>query len=148
MQHKKKGRKFGRKRDQRKALMKSLAANLILKERIKTTEAKAKELRPFIEKMVTKARSAKSGKNSLSITKYLAKYLPEKARKKLLSEIGPRFQTRPGGYTRITKLEPRKTDSAKMAIIEFVELKKPEIPQKDDKKKSIEADIDLTDTKN
>jgi len=133
MKHLKKGRKLGRKKNQRKALLKSLAANLILKEKMKTTEAKAKEVRPFVEKLITKSRnvvinkeidssdSSSSIVKNLSAVKYLAKYLPEKARKKIIKEIGPRYQKRAGGYTRIIKLGPRRTDGAKMAIIELVE---------------------------
>jgi len=115
MKHCKKGRKFGRKTDERKALLKSLAANLILREKIKTTEAKAKEMRPFVEKLITKSRI-----NNLSAIRYLAKYLPEKAREKIIKEIGLRYKERAGGYTRIIKLGSRKTDGAKMAIIELV----------------------------
>lgn len=114
MKHKKRGRKFGRKRDQRRALLKSLAANLILKEKMKTTEAKAKEVRPFVEKLITKSK-----RQNLSSVRYLAKYLPAKPRKKIM-ELGKIYQKRAGGYTRITKLGPRERDSAKMAIIEFV----------------------------
>lgn len=119
MKHGKKGRKFGRTRDQRKALLKGLAVNLILKEKIVTTEAKAKELRPFIEKLITKSKSA-SKENELSILRYLARCLSVKARKKIIKEIGPRFQKRAGGYTRITKTGARHADAAKMAIIELV----------------------------
>lgn len=115
MKHLKKGRKFGRKRDQRKALMKGLAANLILKEKITTTEAKAKELRPMIEKLITKSKT-----NSLATTRALAALLPPKIVKKLTSQIGPSYKNRPGGYTRIVKTATRKTDGAKMAIIELV----------------------------
>ncbi len=115
MKHGNKTRKFGRKRDQRKAMLKILAGNLLLSEKIKTTEAKAKEVRPFVEKLITKSKT-----NNLSNTRYLAKYLPDKVLKKMITEIGPRFQSREGGYTRITKIAPRKTDSAKMAIIELV----------------------------
>ena len=120
MKHRKKGRKLSRQRDQRKALLKTLAANLILKEKITTTEAKAKELRPFVEKIITKSKSAK-GKNNLTIIRYLARYLPVKARQKIIKEISPRYQSRPGGYTRIIKMGARQRDGAKMAIIELVE---------------------------
>jgi len=119
MSYSKKGRKLGRKKDQKKALLKILAANLILKEKIKTTEAKAKEVRPFVEKLITKSRIT-GNDNNLSVAKYLAKYLSDKARKKLIKEIGLRYQKRTGGYTRIIKLGLRKTDGAKMAIIELV----------------------------
>lgn len=115
MKHKKKGRKLGRKRNQRKALLKTLAASLILKEKIKTTEAKAKETRPFVEKLITKSKT-----NDLATIRYLAKYLPAKVLKKMVLEIGPRYQNRAGGYTRIIKATPRKADGAKMAIIELV----------------------------
>ncbi len=121
MKHKKKGRKFGRKRDQRRALLRGLAGNLILKEKITTTEAKAKELRPFVEKLITKSKSAAVGKkDNLSVVRELSKNLPTGARKKLVSQIGSRYKERPGGYTRIVKIGPRKADSAKMAIIELI----------------------------
>ncbi len=115
MKHLKKGRKFGLKRDQRKALLKRLAGSLILKEKIKTTEAKAKEVRPFVEKLITKSKT-----NSLANVRSLAKYFSAKVLKKIVSEIGPRFKDRNGGYTRITKTGMRKTDGAKMAIIELI----------------------------
>jgi large subunit ribosomal protein L17 len=114
MQHKKKGRKFSRKRDQRRALLKGLAANLILKEKITTTEVKAKEVRPLVEKLITKSK-----KQNLASIRYLARYLPPQARKKIM-ELGQRYQERPGGYTRIIKLGPRKRDAARMVVIEFV----------------------------
>jgi large subunit ribosomal protein L17 len=119
MRHQRKGRKLGRKRDQRKALLKILAANLILKERVVTTEAKAKEVRSLVEKLITRSRSIRE-ENNLHNIRYLVRYLPEEARKKIINEIGPRYQERNGGYTRITKLPPRKTDGAPMAIIELV----------------------------
>jgi len=111
----KKGRKFSRKKDQRKALLKSLALAFILDEKIKTTEAKAKELRPFFEKYINRAKN-----KDLATRRFLSKFFPAKAVKKLVDEIGPRYKDRKGGYTRIIKLGPRKTDGAKMAIIELV----------------------------
>jgi large subunit ribosomal protein L17 len=116
MRHHNANRKFGRERNLRVALMRSLAEGLIKNGKIKTTEAKAKELRPFIEKLVTKARS-----NTLASRRLVISRLGNEARaKELFATIGPRYATRPGGYTRITKLPPRKSDSAKMAVIEFV----------------------------
>lgn len=115
MKHRKKGRKFGRKRDQRKALLKGLAANLILKEKITTTEVKAKELRPFVEKLITKSKT-----KNLATIRYLSAILPTKARKKITEQIGPRYQSRAGGYTRIVKKQARQGDGAKMAIIELI----------------------------
>lgn len=117
MKHCKKGKKIGRKRDQRKALLRNLAAHLILKEKIITTETKAKEVKPFVEKLITKSKFAKG---RLASVRYLNKYLPVKACQKIINQIGPSFQKRAGGYTRIIKLGPRKTDKAKMAIIELV----------------------------
>lgn len=111
-----KGRKFGRKRDQRTALMRSLAESLVKHERIETTEAKAKELRPFIEKWVTK-----SGNNTLQVRRSLRSEFTKETTQKLLDEIGPRYKERPGGYTRIVKRGARTGDAAKRAIIEFVE---------------------------
>lgn len=115
MRKRKKGRKLARKRDQRKALFKLLARNLFLKEKIKTTEAKAKEVKPFVEKIITKSK-----KEDLSSRRFLAKFFPPLVVKKLINEIGPRYKERKGGYIRIIKLGPRKSDGAKMAIIELI----------------------------
>lgn len=115
MRKRKKGRKLHRKRNQRKALLKSLANSLILKEKIKTTEAKAKEISGFVEKFITKAK-----KDNLSSRRFLARFFSPQIVKKLVEEIGPRYKERKGGYTRIIKLGPRKSDGAKMAIIELL----------------------------
>ena len=114
MKKRKKGRKLSRKRDQRKALLASLAESLILKEKIKTTEAKAKEVSGFVEKKITKAKAG-----TLVARRILTKFFSEKTVKKLVNEIGPKYKDRKGGYTRITKLGARKGDGAKMAIIEL-----------------------------
>ena len=111
----KKGRKFSRKRDQRQALLKSLASTLILKEKIKTTEAKAKELRLFLEKYITRAKN-----KDLANQRFLMRFFPLKVVKKLIEEIGPRYKERKGGYIRIIRLGRRNLDGAKMSIIEFV----------------------------
>lgn len=115
MQKRKKGRKLSLKKDQRKALLRSLAHNFFLKEKIKTTEAKAKEIFVFAEKQISRAKI-----NDLSSRRLLAKYFSLKIVKKLVNEIGPKYKERKGGYTRIIKLGPRKSDGAKMAIIELV----------------------------
>jgi len=115
MKKKIKGRKFSREKDQRKALLRSLAEALFLQEKIKTTEAKAKEVSGFAEKLITKAR-----KGDLASRRYLAKFFGKDLVKKIVNEIGPRYKERQGGYTRIIKLDPRKTDGAKMAIIELI----------------------------
>jgi large subunit ribosomal protein L17 len=111
----KKGRKLSRERDQRKALLKSLAGNLFLKEKIKTTKAKAKEIAGFSEKIITKAK-----KGDLSSRRLLGTLFGKKIVKKLVDEIAPRYKDKKGGYTRITKLGPRKSDGAEIAIIELI----------------------------
>jgi len=117
MRHQKAGRKFGRNPSQRKALLRQLAISMILHERITTTEAKAKTLRPIVEKLVTIARQD-SGAHRLLI---MTKIDHPLATAKLFEVIAPRFEATPGGYTRISKLEPRHGDGAPMALIEFVE---------------------------
>jgi len=117
MKHLKKGRKFHRQRDQRKALLKSLAANLILQERIKTTLEKAKETRIVVEKLITIAK-----KQNLNSLRNLKKKLPEKAANKLYYEIAPLYQERRGGYARIIRMAKRKIrDASPVVILEFVE---------------------------
>jgi large subunit ribosomal protein L17 len=115
MRKQKKGRKFHRKTGQRKALLKGLARALVLKGRIETTEAKAKELSSFVEKKITKAK-----KGDLAARRELLKTFSNQVVKKLVEEIAPLYKKRAGGYTRIIKLGPRKSDSAKMAIIELI----------------------------
>jgi large subunit ribosomal protein L17 len=115
MKKQKRGRKFNRNKQQRKALLRSLAHALIIKERIETTQAKAKELSSFIEKKITKAKKA-----DLSAIRYLAKDFSRPTVKKLVEKIAPLYQNRNGGYTRIIKTGVRQSDASKMAIIEFV----------------------------
>ena len=117
MRHQKAGRKFGRNPAQRKALLRQLAVSMILHERITTTEAKAKTLRPIVEKLVTIARQDSHAHRHLIMTKIDHPL----ATAKLFEVIAPRFVSTPGGYTRISKLEPRRGDAAPMALIEFVE---------------------------
>jgi len=111
-----KRRILSRKTGPRKALIHSLSRELFLKEKIKTTEAKAKEFSSFAEKQITKAK-----KGDLSAIRALAKLFDYPVVKKLIDKIGPRYKERNGGYTRIMKLGPRKGDGAKMVIIELVE---------------------------
>ena len=115
MSYQKGHRKFGRERNQRTALMKSLAHNLATKGKIKTTEAKAKELRPFIEKLITLGK-----KETMASRRLLVSRVGAMAAKKIAIDLSKEYKERAGGYTRITKLVPRKSDGAKMAIIEFV----------------------------
>lgn len=111
----KKGRKFSRKRDQRKAFLISLARALFLKEKIKTTGARAKELSGFAEKLITKAKN-----NSLASRRQLIRLFSPKIVKKLIEEIAPRHKERKGGYTRTVKLGKRQTDGADLSIISLI----------------------------
>jgi len=116
MKHLKKGKKFHRKKDQRKALLKGLAANLILKERIKTTLVKAKEAKSKVEKLITIAK-----KQNIVALRRVKENLPEKAANKLYYEIAPLYKDRKGGYTRIIKTSIRKVrDASPLVILEFV----------------------------
>lgn len=116
MRHLVKGKKFHRKKGQRTALFKSLINNLILEEKIETTEAKAKEIRPKIEKLITIGK-----KQNLASLRLLMSKLNRKAAEKIYFTLAPRYQSREAGYTRIIKsAKKRKKDGAKMAIIEFV----------------------------
>ena len=115
MRNLKKGRTLSKKRDQRKALLKNLSEQLMNKEKIKTTEVKAKELSRFVEKQITKGK-----KNDLNARRMLARYFTPRTVKKIVEEIGPRYKERNGGYTRIVKIPPRRGDGSKMAFIELV----------------------------
>jgi len=147
MRHKNSGRKFDRNPSARKAMFKNLAANLVLNERMETTEAKAKELRRVAERLITKARrlgeaaytpqeklsEVDKGKR-LAVKRILSAFLPRwgtsvakggETKKvdlieKVLLDLAKRFDGRPGGYTRTVKLGPRRGDCAPMVIIEFV----------------------------
>lgn len=114
MRHLKKGRKFGRERDQRRAMLKSLASSFFMLRKIETTEAKAKELRPYVEKIITRAKSLTPANRRLLLTLFTNVVV-----KKLIADA-ERMHFRPGGYTRIIKSGARKTDGTKMATIELV----------------------------
>lgn len=114
MRHGNVNRKFGRVRNQRKALLRSLARSLVLRGRIQTTEAKAKEIRPLVEKLITK------GKNpTLAARRILIAEIGEGATRKIV-KTAENYKERTGGYLRIVKMGPRKGDAAAMALIEFV----------------------------
>lgn len=117
MRHRKAGRKFGRNPAQRKALLRQLAISMILHERLMTTEAKAKELRSVVEKLVTIAREDSQHHRRL----IMSRIDHDLATAKLFEVIAPRYETTPGGYTRMSKLGPRRGDAAPMVLIEFVE---------------------------
>lgn len=137
MRHQMAHRKLGRTSGHRAALFRNQLASMIENERIVTTLVKAKELRPIVEKMVT------LGKNdSVHARRLAARSLPENdvLVRKLFETVSPRFASRPGGYTRIIKLGPRRGDGAEMAILEFVDFEfKREEPEAKGKKKAAAA---------
>ncbi|MCX6999096.1 MAG: 50S ribosomal protein L17 [Candidatus Sumerlaeota bacterium] len=126
MRHRKVKSKLNRTTEHRLALMRNLAAALIRNERILTTEAKAKNLRPFVERLITLGK-----RGDLAARRLVFSRLGKKeAVHKLFTEIAPRFTNRPGGYTRIVKGHFRAGDSAPMAFIEFVEMPEKEMVKK------------------
>lgn len=125
-------KKFGRKRDQRKALLKILVVNLLTYKRIKTTLEKAKEMRSLAEKLIHRGK-----RKDLSSIRYLQKYLPKSLIKEVTEKISPLYQDRNGGYTRIIKLGHRLGDGAKVAFIELVDFNKlVDLKEKNEKAKS------------
>lgn len=127
MRHKMAGRKLGRVTEHRRALFRNQLKSLIEHERIVTTLPKAKELRPIAEKVVTLARE----KDSVHARRQAARWLTDRDLvARLFTVIGPRFVSRPGGYTRIVKLGPRRGDGAELAILEFVDYRLPEAKEK------------------
>ncbi len=148
MRHKKSGRQFGRDTSSRRAMFRNLAGNLITHERIETTDAKAKELRRVAERLITKAR--RIGKSAytpqaeltptekakrLHVSRLIGSFVPRFGVKadgqkidlveKVLLDLSKRFAERPGGYTRIIKVGPRRGDNAPMVYIEFVDVAPP-----------------------
>ena len=116
MRHRVKGRRLKRTGEQKLALMRGLAQALIERGAIETTEARAKELRPFVEKLITKAKSG-----TLHARRLAGRHVQKREiNDKLFTEIGPKFASRAGGYTRILKTGHRKGDGAEMARIELV----------------------------
>ncbi|MBN2344698.1 MAG: 50S ribosomal protein L17 [Deltaproteobacteria bacterium] len=145
MRHRKTGRKLGRNSSHRRAMFRNMAAALILHEEIDTTQAKAKELRGIVEKLITQASKAQDsiGKDQEKLTqdeklkqfhlkKMVTKFLPQKYDDgleesgsvdlvaKLFDELVPRYKDRPGGYTRVTRIGTRKGDCAPLARIQLV----------------------------
>jgi large subunit ribosomal protein L17 len=115
MRKRKKGRSLSLKTDQRRALLRSLAEAVFNKEKIETTEAKAKEASILVEKLITAAK-----KNNNVAIKNLEALFSRRLVKKIMTEIAPRYQQRNGGCTRLIKTGPRKSDGARMAIIELI----------------------------
>ncbi|OLC54533.1 MAG: 50S ribosomal protein L17, partial [Acidobacteria bacterium 13_1_40CM_4_69_4] len=123
-------RKLGRSRGHRRALLRNLATDLFRHERLTTTLPKARELRPFAEKLITLAR-----RDDLHARRQVVSQISDRVVvKKLFDTLGPRFASRPGGYTRALKLGPRLGDGADMAIVELVGSEPVFTKQKEEKK--------------
>ncbi|MBN1301313.1 MAG: 50S ribosomal protein L17 [Melioribacteraceae bacterium] len=117
MRHRVKGRKLGRTASHRSATLRALATSLLKHKKIKTTVAKAKETRSFVEPLITKAKA-----DTLHARRFVSQFIKDKeVLKELFSEIIPKIGDRPGGYTRVVKLGTRVGDAADMAIIELVD---------------------------
>lgn len=117
MRHRRKGRKLSRTASHRSAMLSNMATSLFRHERIRTTEAKAKELRPFAERLITLAR-----RGDVHARRQAARSIRDKeALKKLFDTLGPRYVERAGGYTRMLKLGRRQGDGADMAIVQLVQ---------------------------
>ncbi|MFN7967455.1 MAG: 50S ribosomal protein L17 [Acidobacteriota bacterium] len=144
MRHRWAHRKLGRKTEHRLATLRNLASQLIVHERIETTVEKAKELRSYVEKLITTARED-SVHNRRQISRKVSNYKlssdpksREDVLKRLFNDVAPRFSGRPGGYTRILRTETRRGDAAEMAILELVVRKEKEAappPTASEKKK-------------
>ena len=121
MRHQKKGRKFNRTASHRKAMMSNLASSLIIYKRIQTTDAKSKELRGFVDRLITYAK-----KGDIHARRLIQKRIQGKRAKQianiLIHEIAPNYESRNGGYTRIIKLNNRKNDNASVSLIEFIDI--------------------------
>ena len=138
MRHQKKGRKLNRTASHRKALFSNLAASLVIHKKIKTTDAKGKELRSYVERLVTYAK-----KGDVHGRRLIQKKIPGKRGKEianiLIHDIAPSYMDRQGGYTRLIKLNNRKNDNAPVSLIEFVDIApditEAEVDDKTDKEK-------------
>ena len=117
MRHARSGKKLGRDSAHRKALYSNLAGALITHGRIETTEAKAKAVKPFAEKMITLGKRGDLHARRLAMAELRSNDVVHK----LFSDVAPRFADRPGGYTRVIKLGPRQGDAASMALLELVD---------------------------
>jgi large subunit ribosomal protein L17 len=116
MRHQKKGKTLDRKKAPREALLRNLASSVLIYEKVKTTEAKAKAVKPLVERMITIAK-----KGDLNSRRKLIQVLLQKmAIKKAMEVLGERYKTRAGGYTRIIRLDRRQGDGAQMVLLELV----------------------------
>ena len=134
MRHQKRGRKFNRTASHRKAMMSNLASALILHKRIQTTDAKGKELRGFIERLVTYAKQGDVHGRRL-IQKKIQGKRAKKIANILIHDLAPTYENRNGGYTRLIKLNNRNNDNASVSLIEFVDISPTDIDIEADSEK-------------
>ncbi|PID52616.1 MAG: 50S ribosomal protein L17 [Candidatus Moraniibacteriota bacterium] len=145
MKHRKTGRQFGRVRAQRKALMSSLMSNLIIHGRIETTEAKAKETKSAIDKIITKAKRAKGSK--MEMIRKIKNDLSRDA-VNIVVESMEKFDARDSGYARVIKLAPRRSDASRMAIVELVDfVGKTDVVEKKTEKKETKVKAESSEDK-
>src|SRR5476651_164965 len=130
MRHKLSGRQLSRNSPHRHAMLRNMAASLLQHETIRTTVPKAKELRRVVEPLITMAKTDSIGSRRLAHSRLR----DDAVVVKLFEDLGPRFKARPGGYTRILKMEPRPGDSADMALMQLVESAPVATEKKEDKK--------------
>ena len=116
MRHQRKGRRFGVQPDHRRQMLANLACSVLEHGRVRTTEARAKEVRPIVEKMITMGKAGDLGSRRTAISQLRNKQISYK----LFNEIAPKYADRAGGYTRITHVGPRPGDSAEMVFLELV----------------------------
>ncbi|MBI4280753.1 50S ribosomal protein L17 [Candidatus Uhrbacteria bacterium] len=116
MRHRKKGKVLGREKASRESLIRNLATSVIVYEKVRTTETKAKAVRPYVERMISRGK-----KPTLAARRQLlAFFYTEQPVKKILEVLGPRYDSRPGGYTRIIKIGKRQGDAARVVQLELV----------------------------
>lgn len=116
MRKRKIGRKFGRRKDSRKAFLSAIVQSIIQHGRVKTTEARAKEVQPLVERAITIGK-----KQTLAARRRLERLYSTRVARAIMDDVAPRFQNRAGGYVRIVKLGARRGDRAPMALVEFVD---------------------------
>ena len=132
MRHAIKNRKLGRTSSHRTAMFRNQLASLVEHGRIKTTLAKAKELRPIAERLITRGRQ-----DTVHARRLVGRWIPDRTMlRRLFEDVAPRFSDRPGGYTRILKLGPRHGDAAEMAYLELVDFELGAEPEPKEEKKS------------
>jgi large subunit ribosomal protein L17 len=137
MRHRKSFNHLGRTAGHRRAMLANMASSLLIHKRIKTTTAKAKALRVYIEPLITKSKSLSSVTEKTHAQRVVFSYLQDKvAVHELFTEVAPKIETRPGGYTRIIKLGNRLGDNADMCIIELVDFNELMLSAKDDSQKA------------